>query len=155
MNILSIGLRKVALLGTSLLLTAAVGVEAATKSPAAVETGKRDIGETISQSSQPLLVAQTRNYCRKGESLFVSAETRGFWVNICGGDYPGTYVGVNKRNGNSIRLPLVDYDQQGNYFAAVNGNVSYLLIRGTTKGDFLTVTQGRRELFRQPILNWE
>jgi hypothetical protein len=84
----------------------------------------------------------------------VIAETKGFLVNICGGDFPYTYVGISKTNGNKIRLPLKDYDQQGNYFEAVNGNVSYVLIRGSAKGDFLTVTQGDRELLRQPVLNW-
>lgn len=76
-------------------------------------------------------------------------------MNICGGDFPATYVGVSKRNGNAIRLPLDYYEPDGTLFEAFNGNVSYLLIRGTTKGDFLTVTQGTRELFRQPILRWE
>jgi hypothetical protein len=94
------------------------------------------------------------NYCQSQESLFIIAETKGFWVNICGGDLPHSYVGVSKTNGNRIRLPLKDYDPQGNYFEAVNGNVSYLLIRGSAKGDFLTVTQGDRELVRQPVLNW-
>lgn len=97
---------------------------------------------------------QLPNYCQQSESLFVIAETKGFWVNICGGDLPHTYVGVSKTNGKRIRLPLKDYDQQGDYFEAVNGNVSYLLIRRSAKGDFLTVTQGDRELVRQPVLNW-
>ncbi len=99
-------------------------------------------------------VGQIPNYCQAKESLLVIAETRGFWVNICGRDVPQTYIGVSKQNGNKIRLPLKDYDQQGDYFEAVNGNVSYLLIRRTAKGDFLTVTQGKKELFRQPVLNW-
>lgn len=94
------------------------------------------------------------NFCRESESMFVAAETKGFWVNICGSDEPYTYLGVSKTDGSKIRLALTDYDQQGNSFEAVNGNVSYLLIRGTAKGDFLTVTQGTRELFRQPILRW-
>ncbi|MBD2314868.1 hypothetical protein H6G20_24680 [Desertifilum sp. FACHB-1129] len=105
--------------------------------------------------AEPLVIAQSRNYCLQHESLFVVAETRDYWVNICGGDNPGHYVGVNKRNGDSIRVRLYDYDRQGNYFEAINGDVSYLLIRGTTKGDFLTVTQGSRELLRQPILRWQ
>jgi hypothetical protein len=49
------------------------------------------------------------NYCQPEESLFIVAETKGFWVNICGGDFPHTYVGVSKTNGKSIRLPLRDY----------------------------------------------
>jgi hypothetical protein len=103
----------------------------------------------IAQSSRSL-----PNYCQQEESLFIVAETKGFWVNICGGDLPHTYVGVSKTDGKSIRLPLKDYDRQGDYFEAVNGDFSYLLIRRSAKGDFLTVTQGDRELFRQPVLNW-
>jgi hypothetical protein len=95
------------------------------------------------------------NFCEETESLFVIAETQDFWVNICGSHNPYTYVGVNKNNGNQIRLPLSDYDRQGDYFEATNGDVSYLLIRGTAKGDFLTVTAGTRELVRQPILRWD
>lgn len=103
----------------------------------------------------PLLLAELRNYCHEGESLFVSAETEDYWVNICGGDLPHTYVGINKRNGNSIRLPLDTYDDDGRYFEAINGDVLYLLIRDTPRGSFLTVIQGDRELLRQEILQWE
>lgn len=102
-----------------------------------------------------MLLAEVRNYCRSGESVFVSAETAGYWVTICGGDLPHTYVGVNKRNGNAIRVSLDNYEQDGSAFEAINGDVSYLLIRDTPRGSFLTVTQGSRELLRQPILEWE
>ncbi len=118
----------------------------------AIFTGLQTL--TFLMGNMAIAQRQPPNYCQRGESQFVVAETKGFWVNICGGDNPQTYVGVSKTDGKSIRLPLVDYDPQGNYFEAVNGNVSYLLIRGTAKGSFLTVTQGDRELFRQPVLNW-
>jgi hypothetical protein len=94
------------------------------------------------------------NYCEESESVFIAAETENYIVNICGGDNPYTYVGVSKIDGDGIRLPLSDYDPQGNYFEATNGDVSYLLIRGSAKGDFLTVTQGDEELFREPVLDW-
>ena len=100
-----------------------------------------------------MLLAQVRNFCRPGESMFVSAETRDYWVNICGGDAPYTYVGVNKRNGNAIRVPLRDYDRDS--FEAVNGNVIYILTRNTPRGSFLTVTQGSREILRQPVARWD
>lgn len=103
----------------------------------------------------PQQLAELRNYCYEDESLFVAAETSGYWINICGGDLPHTYVGINKRNGNSIRLQLSDYADDGSYFEAMNGNVSYLLIRDTPRGSFLTVTRGERELLRQSILQWE
>jgi hypothetical protein len=41
--------------------------------------------------------------------MFVAAETKGFWINICGGDLPNTYIGVSKKNGARIRLPLSNY----------------------------------------------
>jgi hypothetical protein len=106
-------------------------------------------------AAAPMLVAELRDYCRSNESTFVLAETADYWVNICGGDLPHTYVGINKRNGNAIRVPLDNYEQDGSAFEAINGDVSYLLIRNTPRGSFLTVTQGTRELLRQPILNWE
>ncbi|MBL1211037.1 hypothetical protein [Geminocystis sp. GBBB08] len=97
---------------------------------------------------------QLKNYCQEGESLFLSAETKNFWLNICGGDLPHHYVGVSKKNGKRIRLPLEDYDSKGDYFSANNGNVNYLIIFNTPKGSFLTVTEGKKELFREPLINW-
>lgn len=113
---------------------------------------------TLQQSgdlSSSVLLAELRNYCNEDESLFASIETRGYWVNICGGDLPHTYVGVSKRNGKSIRVPLADYDDDGSYFEAINGDISYLLVRDTPRGSFLTVTQGDQELMRQVVLDWE
>jgi hypothetical protein len=99
------------------------------------------------------------DYCDEieftGGSTFVLAETKGFYINICGGDLPNTYIGIDKKNpDNMIILPLSDYDESGDYFEAINDNISYLLIRGTTKGDFLTVTQDEKEILRQPIIYW-
>ncbi|NCO76188.1 MAG: hypothetical protein GW795_10800 [Cyanobacteria bacterium] len=104
----------------------------------------------------PQLVSQkaVKNYCKPNESLFLSAETKNFWLNICGGDLPNHYVGVSKKNGNSIRLPLDDYNKKGDYFSAYNGNVNYLIIFNTPKGSFLTVTEGKKELFREPLISW-
>jgi hypothetical protein len=101
-------------------------------------------------------IAELRNFCNDGESMFFWAETRDFWVNICGGDFPYYYVGVSKKNTrNSIRLELTDYDQQGTYFQAKNGKVIYEIIMNTAKGSFLLVTEGNKQLVRQPLINWE
>ncbi|BAQ62402.1 hypothetical protein GM3708_2808 [Geminocystis sp. NIES-3708] len=108
----------------------------------------------ISQPPQLLAQNQEKNYCKPEESLFLSAETKNFWLNICGGDLPRYYVGVSKKNGKRIRLVLDDYDKQGNYFSAYNGNVNYLIIFNTPKGSFLTVTEGKKELFREPLIRW-
>ena len=103
-------------------------------------------------NSPELRLAQSVVGCRAEESLFVKTETKDYWVYICGGDNPGTYVGIEKRNpAHSIRLPLSDYDPRGNYFEAVNGDVIYILAK-TPRGMFLTVTQGSKELLRQPVL---
>ncbi len=121
--------------GISVFLTSAVGVVQANNSS--------------SQSSDrpTLLAGDDRNYCQDGESMFISAETSGFWVNICGGDNPYTYVGVSKRNGNSIRLPLQKYSSEE--FIAVNGDVSYRLTRSR-----LVVKQGRRTIVNQAVTRW-
>lgn len=112
--------------------------------------------QSIKASSQLILLSQNfRNFCKQNESVFVLAETKGFWINICGGDNPHTYIGVSKKDGSRIRLKLISYDSQGNYFEAINGDVNYTLIRKTTKGDFLLVTKGHREILKQPILGWE
>lgn len=97
------------------------------------------------------------NYCQQNETLFVVAETKGFWINICGKDVytPDTYIGVSKSNGQSIRLNLTDYQVESRSFEASNGDVTYLLTYNTPKGSFLTVTQGdSKELLREYIENW-
>lgn len=102
----------------------------------------------------PILTAELRNYCGS-ESVWFSAETSGFWINICGGDRPHTYVGVSKSDGSSIRLSVSDYTDEGSWFEARNGNVVYEILRGTAKGSFLLVTQGDRTLVRQPLIDWQ
>jgi hypothetical protein len=112
--------------------------------------------QLIKPSWKPILIVQnSRNFCRKNESTFVMAETKGFWINICGGDEPNSYIGVSKKDGSRIRLKLSNYEPQGNYYEAVNGDVVYSLIKGTTKGDFLSVTRGNKQILQQPILNWK
>ncbi len=108
----------------------------------------------IAQPNDRLLAQKIQNYCKKEESLFVTAETKNFWVSICGsGDTPYTYVGVSKKDRKSIRIPLKDYDRRGNYFEAVNKEFVYILAK-TPKGNFLTVTntKTKRELLREPVL---
>lgn len=98
-------------------------------------------------------VAQARPLnCRANESTFVTTETKSYWVNICGGDLPGYYVAMNKQDQTlNIRLPLTDWDRQGNYFEAVNGDYTYILAK-TPKGMFLTVSKGTKELLREVVL---
>ncbi len=90
--------------------------------------------------------------CRTSESTFVATQTKSYWINICGGDFPSYYVAMNKKDHKLvIRLPLHDWDQQGNYFEAVNGDYTYILSK-TPKGMFLTVSKGYTELLREYVL---
>ncbi|WP_017713310.1 hypothetical protein [Prochlorothrix hollandica] len=104
--------------------------------------------------AEPLVVAELYSYCEDWESTYLLAETKNFWVNICGSDYPYTYVGVDKDTGDSIRLDLSDYAEDGSWFEATNGQYVYSIIFGTTKGDFLTVTRGNQTILREYLLDW-
>jgi hypothetical protein len=102
--------------------------------------------------TSPQQIAQATG-CGDGESTFVITETQNYYVYICGGDYPYTYVGIDKYDPTqAIRLPLNDYDNQGNYYEAVSGDITYILSK-TPRGSFLTVTQGYDELLREPTLS--
>ncbi len=105
------------------------------------------------QSAQATPYQEVRHYCKDYESVFVAAETKNFYVSICGSHSPYHYVGVSKKTGKSIRLPLnVDgVDSRGQYFEAVNGKYTYILAN-STKGKNLTVSKGYRELLSEPVL---
>jgi hypothetical protein len=94
---------------------------------------------------RPMLVAQAESVCppNSGGSQFVTAETRSFYIYICGGDLPNTYVGVakNRRTGGII-LPL--QSSSNDRFVAVNRNVRYTLTRSE-----LIVTQNGRVIVRE------
>ncbi|AKG23550.1 hypothetical protein [Calothrix sp. 336/3] len=81
-----------------------------------------------------------------GGSVFQASETRNFYVYICGGDLPNTYVGVAKnRNTGGIVLPIRSYNNSR--FVAVNRNVRYTLTRSE-----LIVTQNGKVIVRERIL---
>jgi hypothetical protein len=105
----------------------------------------------------PNIIAQNApdSFCSPQEKLFIFAETKDFWINICGTQDPETYIGVNKKDGKSIRIALNYASKEEDYYEAINGNYTYYLIRGTAKGDFLGVTEGNKQIVQQPILNWE
>ncbi|MDX2100141.1 MAG: hypothetical protein SFW36_20385 [Leptolyngbyaceae cyanobacterium bins.59] len=93
------------------------------------------------------------SYCFSSETVLVAAETRSYWVSICGkGSQPSFYVGVEKNNpANRVRLPLADFAPEGPLFMAKKGEFMYILA-WSAKGKNLTVTQGTRELLREPVL---
>ncbi|MBW4594777.1 MAG: hypothetical protein KME46_18165 [Brasilonema angustatum HA4187-MV1] len=107
----------------------------------------------FAQSVQATPTQEVRNFCRKQDSVFVAAETKNYWVSICGSDSPLTYVGVNKKTGQTVRLPLSvnGRDSRGKYFEAVNNDYTYILAE-STKGKNLTVAKGIREILREPVI---
>ncbi|MFB2833706.1 hypothetical protein [Floridanema evergladense] len=85
--------------------------------------------------------------CRNRESTFVTAETASYVISICGGNFPGTYIGESKNGSGRIRLPLQRYERDR--YVAVNGNTRYILTPNE-----LRVTQNGQTILRETIRNW-
>jgi len=99
--------------------------------------------------------APGHNYCESGESMFVTAETENFWLNICGGDLPHHYVGVSKKDNARIRLELSGYDPQGDRFVANNGPIRYeLFLVGAPEALVVTNTSNGTVLVREQIVRF-
>jgi hypothetical protein len=85
--------------------------------------------------------------CGNGSTTYAKAETKGYYVNICGdSNGPNRYLGAGK-SGQAIVLPLQSYSS-GKY-TAVSGNIRY-----TLTSSYLTVTQGRRTILKQQVISW-
>jgi hypothetical protein len=85
--------------------------------------------------------------CGQGLTTYAKAETKGYYVNICGdSNGPNRYLGAGK-SGQAIVLPLQSYSS-GKY-TAVSGNIRY-----TLTSSYLTVTQGRRTILKQQVISW-
>lgn len=113
------------------------------------------LGTTLSVI--PEAQAEMFNLCDETESTFFIAETENYWISICGGDYPYTYVGMNKDNEDLwIRADLVEYGEDGSYFDAVNGEYTYSINLNTAKGSWLSVIDGDNEvILSEYLLDWE
>lgn len=98
----------------------------------------------VSSTEQPTVIAQGC-VCPPGSggSQFVTAETASFYVYICGGDLPNTYVGVSKDlTKGGIILPLQSYNNDT--FVAVSGEYRYTLSRNE-----LIVTRNGKVIVRE------
>ena len=138
------GILKLTLGAVGSLLALTPVVNAATITPNSTDIYNRTpLGHAA--DVRPGLMAQAESVCppNSGGSQFVTAETRSFYIYICGGDLPNTYVGVakNSRTGGII-LPLQSYTNDR--FVAVNRNVRYTLTRNE-----LIVTQNGRVIVRE------
>lgn len=120
----------------------------ANRNPVGVNAPSGRTAETITPSNRPMLLAEVRNNCGQ-ETALLSVETKDFWVNICGEETdPRLYVGVNKKTGQAIRLPLKG--QNHGIYVAENKGVQYRV--DTNR---LVVMQGRKVLVDQPVINFE
>lgn len=89
----------------------------------------------------------TEVICGQGVVTYARAETKGYYINICGdSNGPNRYLGAGK-SGQAIVLPLQSYSP-GKYIAA-SGNIRY-----TLTSNYLTVTQRGRTILKQRIINW-
>ena len=120
------------------------------------------------QQSSPTRIESTlsqfQNHCQEEETAFVFAETREYWLNICGIFSPEFLVVTRKRDSTFVRLPVTDYDLEGKWFEATNAEREYALgFQGVFEGDiFFAITQLQtdqfnqtkhfRELTQQPLL---
>lgn len=104
-------------------------------------------------NAQTAQAQEVRSFCGQYESTFVSVETKNFWVSICGGDLPHTYVGVDKKTRKAIKLDLTEdgANTKGRYFEAANGEYSYgINVSPTNKN--LTVRRNNRVILREAIV---
>ena len=95
---------------------------------------------------------KAKSACQGEEKSLVEMTTQNYTINICGVTTPEYYVGTEKADPTkSIRLPLTQASPT--LITAINGDVTYTLAQ-TPKGNFLTVTQGEKELLREVVEGW-
>lgn len=150
LTVLSLGFAA----GITSFSAAAIGAEAF--DPAAGPLPAMTTAEVAGEApTAPVLVAELYDLCNVGESTYLVAETENYWVSICGGDAPYTYVGMDKETGDGIEVYLSDYADDGTWFEAVNGDYIYSIIFGTADGSFLTVTEGDETILQEYLVDWE
>ena len=110
---------------------------------------------TVEVAPAPMLVAELYDLCLEEESTYLVAETENYWLSICGGHAPYTYVGIDKVTEDAIELDLSDYAEDGSWFEAINGDYTYLIIFGTARGNFLTVMEGDTTILQEYLVDWE
>jgi hypothetical protein len=134
---------------TNLLFTSAIAL-LSVATPIRQASAKTELSSPSTNnltSAKLTLYQSTEVTCGQGLTTFARAETKGYYVNICGdASGPNRYLGAGK-SGQAIVLPLQSYSP-GKYVAA-SGNIRYILT-----SDHLTVTQNGRTILKQRIINW-
>ncbi|MEC4986793.1 MAG: hypothetical protein SAJ37_16300 [Oscillatoria sp. PMC 1068.18] len=108
---------------------------------------------TQATKSQQLILTNARNNCGDGFVAFFAGETKDFWINICGWLYPQFYKGVRKLDGAIVNVEIAEVDLSNHVYQAIDGNI-YYLISNTNQGRFLSISQGNRQLLKQPLIDW-
>lgn len=93
-----------------------------------------------------------QNRCQGEETAFVFAETRDYWLNICGQFTPEFLVAVNKQEPSPLRITITDYNLAQKWFEAANVEYEYVLgFQGQFNGDlFFAITQLKPDRFNKP-----
>ena len=126
---------------TNLLLTSIIAILSADVSLASMKPNQT----SVIHSKNLALSGSNEVSC--GGKTYVRAETKGFYVNICGDDNkPTRYVGSGK-GGQALILHLKSYDS-GKY-VAVSGTIRY-----TLTSEYLKVTQNGRTIVNQKVISW-
>ncbi len=91
--------------------------------------------------------------CPEGNNTFAKAETKNFFIYICGDDNPSSYISVARKSNRIINLPLNTSNQNSlktKQYVATNGNIRFIL---TDK--VLKVSRNGRNIIKEKVLNWD
>ena len=90
--------------------------------------------------------------CPEDNNTFAQAETKSFFIYICGKSNPSSYVSVTRKSNRSINLPLQKWNQSGvkaSRYIATNGNIRFVL---TDK--VLRVSRNGRNVVKEKVMQW-
>lgn len=108
---------------------------------------RQKVISAIKANGQPLAKG-----CPQGNNTFVQAETKSFFIYICGSQNPSSYVSVTRKSNRKINLPLQKWNQNAvktNRYVAISGNIRFVL---TNK--VLRVSQNGRNIIKEKVMQW-
>ncbi|MEM9924351.1 MAG: hypothetical protein AAF915_11470 [Cyanobacteria bacterium P01_D01_bin.50] len=91
--------------------------------------------------------------CLEDNNTFAKAETKSFFIYICGDRNPSSYVSITRQSNRRINLPLQKWNQDSvkeNRYVAINGNIRFVL---TNK--VLRVSRNGQNIVKEKIIRWE
>lgn len=92
--------------------------------------------------------------CPEDNNTFAKAETKSFFIYICGNSNPSNYVSITRKTNIKINLPLQQkLNQNGlkaSRYIATNGNIRFIL---TDK--VLRVSRKGQNIVKEKVLGWE